>query len=281
MNVLTVNYHSKDAPASFLQSFRETGFAVIESHPVCWDLIEAVYAEWALFYKDPRRFDYLLDKSTQDGYIHGEQSETAKGATYKDLKEFYHMYYPWGRYPAFLSDNTRELFEQTFAMGLTLLTWLQEALPELVKQDFECPLPGMVSKDRTLQRILYYPALTGHETPGAIRAAAHEDINLMTLLPAATQPGLQVKDLAGRWHDVNIGPKTMVINAGDMLQELTQRYLISTTHRVINPERNGSMEPRMSIPTFIHPKGEVRLSSQYPTAEGYLNERLRELGLIQ
>jgi isopenicillin N synthase-like dioxygenase len=281
MHVLTVNYHSKDAPQSFLQSFRETGFAVIEGHPVSWDLIETVYAEWALFFKDPRRFDYLLDKSKQDGYIHGEQSETAKGAAYKDLKEFYHLYYPWGRYPSFLSDNTRELFEQTFQMGLTLLGWLQEALPVEIKNQFECDLPAMVAKERTLQRILYYPALTGEETPGAIRAAAHEDINLMTLLPAATQPGLQVKDLSGKWHDVNIGPRTMVINAGDMLQELTQKYLISTTHRVVNPEGKASVEPRMSIPTFIHPKGEVRLSPRYPTAEGYLNERLRELGLIQ
>ena len=70
----------------FLKSFRETGFAVIENHPVAWDLIEKVYAEWANFFTDPRRFDYLLDKAKQDGYIHQEQSEVAKGAVYKDLK---------------------------------------------------------------------------------------------------------------------------------------------------------------------------------------------------
>jgi isopenicillin N synthase-like dioxygenase len=280
MNVLTINFHDQNAPELFLQSFRETGFAVIENHPVSWSLIEKVYEEWASFFTDPRRFDYLLDKAKQDGYIHQEQSEVAKGAAYKDLKEFYHLYYPWGRYPSFLSDNTRKLFEETLDMGLVLLGWLQQTLPKNIKERFECQLPQMVAKDRTLQRILYYPPLQGDETPGAIRAAAHEDINLITLLPAATQPGLQVKDLKGQWHEVNIGPKTMVINAGDMLQELTQKYIISTTHQVINPEGSSRGEARMSIPTFFHPKAKIKLSDKYPTAEGYLNERLRELGLI-
>jgi isopenicillin N synthase-like dioxygenase len=280
MDVLTINFKDPAAPELLLKSFRETGFAVIENHPVSWDLIEKVYLEWQGFFQDPRRFDYVLDKVKQDGYIHQEQSEVAKGAAYKDLKEFYHLYYPWGRYPSFLSDHTRELFEQTLAMGLILLGWLEEQLPEKIKARFESPLPQMVSKERTLQRVLYYPALTGNETPGAIRAAAHEDINLITLLPAATQPGLQVKDLKGRWHDVRIGPKTMVINAGDMLQELTSKYIISTTHQVINPAGAEAKAARMSIPTFVHPKAEVKLSDRYPTAESYLKERLRELGLI-
>ena len=281
MDVLSFSFGDKNASKLLLKSFRETGFAVIKNHPVAWNLIEEVYAEWKLFFKDPRRFDYELDKAKQDGYIHGNQSETAKGAAYKDLKEFYHVYYPWGRYPAFLSDRTRELFHQTFEMGLTLLSWLQEELPKEIKKEFECDLPQMASKERTLQRILYYPALKGDETSGAIRAAAHEDINLITLLPAATQPGLQVKDLKGEWHEVKIGPKTMVINAGDMLQELTKRYIISTTHRVINPKGSGSREARMSIPTFFHPKAEIRLSDRYPTAQTYLDERLRELGLLK
>jgi isopenicillin N synthase-like dioxygenase len=280
MDVLTINFHEKNAPELFLKSFRETGFAVIENHPVSWDLIEKVYREWESFFHDPRRFDYLLDKAKQDGYIHQEQSEVAKGAAYKDLKEFYHLYYPWGRYPSFLSSHTRELFEQTLSMGLILLGWLQKTLPEKIKANFECVLPEMVSKERTLQRVLYYPALSGDETPGAIRAAAHEDINLITLLPAATQPGLQVKDLMGRWHNVQIGPQTMVINAGDMLQELTGKYIMSTTHQVINPEGLEAKSARMSIPTFFHPKAKIRLSDKYPTAESYLNERLRELGLI-
>ena len=165
-------------------------------------------------------------------------------------------------------------------LGLVLLSWLEKTLPQKIKANFECELPAMVAKDRTLQRILYYPALSGDEIPGAIRAAAHEDINLITLLPAATQPGLQVKDLQGKWHEVKIGPRTMVINAGDMLQELTQKYIISTTHQVVNPEGKGAREARMSIPTFFHPRAEVRLSEKYPSADGYLKERLRELGLL-
>jgi isopenicillin N synthase-like dioxygenase len=279
MNVLTINFNAKDAERRFLQSFRETGFAVIENHPVSWDLIDSVYHEWEVFFKDPRRFEYPLNSAKQDGYVSQDISETAKGATYKDLKEFYHLYYPWGRYPAFLSPDTRLLFQQTFRMGLKLLTWLQSTLPAEVKKSFECALPDMVAQDRTLQRVLYYPALQGNEVPEAIRAAPHEDINLITLLPAATSSGLQVKDLQGNWHDIPMGPRTMVINAGDMLQELTQKYIVSTTHRVINPEKAQKSVARMSIPTFFHPKATTRLSDRYPTAEAYLNERLGELGL--
>lgn len=280
MQVLTVDYNDPNAAKNLLKSFRETGFAVIENHPIHWDKIEKAFAEWAEFFNDPRRHDYILDKEKQDGYIPFEISETAKGSEHKDIKEFYHMYYPWGRYPDFMSNNSRELFDETIALGRTLLSWLQAELPEEVKSKFNCPLQDMVSIDRTLQRFLYYPAMKGNENPNAIRAAAHEDINLITLLPAATQPGLQAMDLEGNWHTVPINPGTMVLNAGDMLQELTNQYIVSTTHRVINPAGDKAKEARMTIPTFIHPKADVWLSDKYPTADGYLKERLGELGLM-
>ena len=137
----------------------------------------------------------------------------------------------------------------------------------------------MPCRERTLQRILYYPPLSGNEEAGAIRAAAHEDINLITLLPAATEPGLEAKDASGQWHKIQIDPHTLVINAGDMLQEVTDFHYISTSHRVVKPIGEKAGTDRLSLPLFVHPHAEDYLSERYTTAESYLLERLRELGL--
>jgi isopenicillin N synthase-like dioxygenase len=130
----------------------------------------------------------------------------------------------------------------------------------------------------TLLRLLYYPPLTGNEPQGAIRAAEHEDINMLTLLPSATAAGLQVKDVKGGWHDVPCDPGTIVVNVGDMLQRCSQHYYPSTTHRVINPEGEFARQPRLSMPLFLHARPEVKISPTQ-TAQEYLDERLRELGL--
>lgn len=131
----------------------------------------------------------------------------------------------------------------------------------------------------TLLRVLHYPPLTGEEEPGAIRAAAHEDINLLTILPAANEPGLQVKGTHGEWLDVPSDFGTLIINIGDMLQEASQGYFPSTTHRVINPTGGRRDNSRISIPLFLHPNPDVVLSEKY-TAGGYLEERLKELGVL-
>ena len=110
-----------------------------------------------------------------------------------------------------------------------------------------------------------------------MRAAAHEDINLITILPSSNQSGLQVKGSDGRWIDVPEGDDKLVVNIGDMLQEVSGGYYPSTTHRVINPTFAAN-KPRMSLPLFLHPRPDVRLSERY-TAASYLEERLRELGV--
>jgi len=121
--------------------------------------------------------------------------------------------------------------------------------------------------------------MSGDEEPGAIRAAAHEDINLLTILPAANEPGLQVKTKDGNWLDVPCDFGNLIINIGDMLQEASGGYFPSTTHRVVSPEGADTSKARVSLPLFLHPKPEVVLSSRY-TADSYLMERLRELGVI-
>jgi isopenicillin N synthase-like dioxygenase len=135
------------------------------------------------------------------------------------------------------------------------------------------------NNDKTLLRILHYPPLEGDEELGAIRAGAHEDINLLTVLPAANEPGLQVKTKEGDWLDVPCDFGNLIINIGDMLQEASGGYYPSTTHRVINPEGSDKTKSRISLPLFLHPKPDVVLSERH-TANSYLMERLRELGVI-
>jgi isopenicillin N synthase-like dioxygenase len=146
-----------------------------------------------------------------------------------------------------------------------------------VKATLPMPLSKMMDgSTRTLLRILHYPPLTGDEDPGAVRAAAHEDINLITVLPGSPEPGLQVKDLDGNWHDVAADPGTLAINAGDMLQLATKGFYPSTTHRVVNPTGDGRFRSRMSTPIFLHPADDTPLSPE-KTAFQYLQERIREL----
>ncbi|MED5427105.1 MAG: 2OG-Fe(II) oxygenase family protein, partial [Candidatus Neomarinimicrobiota bacterium] len=196
----------------------------------------------------------------------------------KDLKEFYHIY-PWGRYPVEISNATIELYECLVELTSVLLGWIQDETPDHVKSLFSIPLPEMIKRSKTnLLRILHYPPLDGGEEPGAIRGAAHEDINLITLLVAGTQPGLQVKDNNSNWHNVPCDIGSIAINAGDMLQEASGGYFPSTTHQVINPGNEIKNESRYSMPLFLHPRDEVVLSDRY-TAGQYLDERLKEIGL--
>ena len=133
----------------------------------------------------------------------------------------------------------------------------------------------MLCSQASLLRLLHYPPLTGDEEPHAERAAAHEDINVMTILPVAEQPGLQVKDKQGNWVDVASVRGELVVNSGDMLKEMTAGFYPSTTHRVVNPAGGGAFAnvSRISIPFFLTPRPEVVLSDRY-TSASYLEERL-------
>lgn len=280
MNILTVDYQSPNADKQFAESLHKTGFGIIKNHPIPWEKITQSYKEWEDFFHHPNRFDYKFNPDTQDGYVSSDLSETAKGHTEKDIKEFYHLYFPWGRYPEMISENSRELFELKFEFAKELLSWIEAALPAEIQQKLAMPLSETIAKDRTLHRILYYPPLKGDEPEGAVRAAAHEDINLITILPAASASGLEAKDASGNWHRVEPDPKTLVVNIGDMLQEMTDFYYISTTHRVVKPKGEQAGKPRMSMPLFLHPAQDVPMSDRYPTARDYWNERMQELGLM-
>ena len=277
MNVRTVNYTDSNAAHEFTRSLRQTGFSVLTHHPVPIELVDQVYAEWADFFSSESKINYLFDPDKQDGFF-PIGSESAKGYSTKDLKEFYHIY-PWGRYPNEISGATSELYGHLVELTSVLLGWIQDETPDHVKSLFSIPLPEMIKRSKTnLLRILHYPPLDGGEEPEAIRGAAHEDINLITLLVAGTQPGLQVQDLNNKWHDVPCDHGSLAINGGDMLQEASSGYFPSTTHQVINPGDGIQNESRYSMPLFLHPRDEVVLSDRY-TAREYLDERLVEIGL--
>ena len=139
------------------------------------------------------------------------------------------------------------------------------------------PLSDMVDgSDHTLLRVLHYPPLLGGEEPDAVRAAAHTDINLLTLLPAATEPGLQIRYQDGSWLDVPCDFGLLIVNIGDMLAEASGHYFPSTVHQVLNPSGADRAKRRISLPLFLHPRREVVLSERY-TVGSYFDERMREL----
>lgn len=279
MHVRTVSYRNKDAARQFAESLRETGFGVLTDHPVSHELIQGIFGDWAEFFDSEDKHKYLFDPRLQSGYF-PFRTENAKGAKQKDLKEFFH-FYPNTKLPPVVEKRTRDAYRELLALSSELLQWIEEFLPADIRAKLSEPLTRMIeNSEESLLRPIHYPALTGAEEEGAIRAAAHEDINLITVLIAATAPGLQVQNAQGEWFEVKCDPGTLVINAGDMLKMATGGFYASTTHRVINPAGPESRKPRYSMPLFLHARKEVRLNERY-TAGSYLEERLLEIGLLK
>ena len=280
MNVAVIDYRSRVAPSALAESLRATGFAVIVAHPLDPELVRLVQEEWLAFFDGTDKWDYVPDPGAQDGYNPLDAKEVAVGATLADIKEFFH-WYPWGRQPPALHEATAQLYRDATALGATLLGWLQAATPAQVSTQFSVPLPDMLEGSRrTMLRLLRYPPVTGQEPPGSLRAAAHEDIDLLTVLPAATQPGLQVQDLQGRWHDVACDPGGVVVNGGDMLTLASGGFFPSTTHRVLLPSVEDGHPSRVSTPLFLHPADTVELAAGI-TAWDALRERLRQIRAIE
>ncbi len=276
MHLPVVDFQSPTAAADFCNSLHETGFGVLRNHPLDQALVETIYKEWLNFFKSDAKHAYAQDPVRMDGYFSPTVSETAKNHTQRDLKEFFHIY-PWGRYPAEVSDAARRYYQAGSALAATLLGWVEAHSPADVRARYAMPLPDMLSgSEHTLLRVLHYPPLTGTEPPNAVRAAAHGDINLLTILPAATEPGLQVLGKDQAWHDVPCDFGLLIVNIGDMLQEASGHYYPSTVHRVLNPVGAAAHKSRISLPLFLHPRRDVVLSERY-TVGSYFDERMREL----
>ncbi len=276
MDVAVVDYTAPDAPETFTRSLRETGFAVLVNHPLPWSLVEQIYAEWAALFDSPAVEQYLMDPDGQVGWFPPDKSETAKGASVRDLKEFFHVY-DWSVYPAEVSDAAMQYRRIAMELANTLLDWVEANTPDEVTERLSMPLSSMMDgSTRTLLRVLRYPPLTGEEPEGAVRAAAHEDINLLTVLPAADEPGLELLGTNGQWYAVPCDPGSLAVNAGEMLDLATGGYFPATTHRVVNPTGDGARRSRMSLPLFLHPADDVVLEDGR-TAKEFLLRRIAEL----
>lgn len=275
MRVAVVDYTAADAPERFTASLRETGFAVLTNHPLDWSLVERVYAEWSDFFDDAAVREYATTDS-MTGYFPPDVSETAKGFQVKDLKEFFHVY-PWSPYPAEVSDAALRYREQAMEVALTLLDWVNANTPAEIADRLSMPLSKMMDgSTRSLLRVLRYPPLPADVPDGAVRAAAHEDINLLTVLPASDQPGLELLGADGDWFPVPCDPGSLAVNGGEMLDLATAGYYPATTHRVVNPSGDAARHSRMSLPMFLHPADDVVLADDR-TAYEFLTQRIREL----
>ena len=289
----------------FGDSFRRTGFAVVEGHGIPQDTIDTAWDAAKRFFalpEDVKRRYHLPGGAGQRGYT-PFGVETAKGAKLSDLKEFWHVgrELPDGHpYRQYMRDNVwptevegfREhlygMFEDLDRLGARVLRAIARYL-KLGDDFFE----DKVQLGNSVLRMLHYPPVPA-DAPG-VRAGAHEDINVITLLLGAEEAGLQLLDRDGQWLDIAPPPGALVVNIGDMLQRLTNHVLPSTTHRVVNPapERRGFA--RYSTPFFLHfnpdfpietlpstitPDNPDRYVGKTILAEDYLTERLREIRLL-
>ncbi len=276
MKLEAVDYTDRHAAEAFVESLRNTGFGVLRNHPIPQRVVDDLYTQWKAFFHDETKHEFLYNPEKYDGFFPAEQAEAAKGRLTRDIKEYFH-YYPWGQCPEPLRESLQHYYDLAGGLATELLNWVEQYSPETVAAGYAEPLSQMMEgSQQSLLRVLHYPPLAGHEAPDAIRASAHEDINLLTILPAANEPGLQVQLNDGSWLDVPCDFGNLIVNIGDMLQEASGGYFPSTTHRVVNPEGMAQNRSRISVPLFLHPRPDVVLSERY-TAGAYLAERLAEL----
>jgi isopenicillin N synthase-like dioxygenase len=287
------------AAAAFGDAFRRTGFAVVSDHGIPQALIDRALAATKALFALPEavKAAYVVPGGGGQRGLTPFGIEAAKGAARADLKEFWHVgrdlpaghrfvaTMPANLWPAEVPDfqpAVGALYAALDAAGRRMLRAIAVHLG-LAAAFFDAP----VAEGNSILRLLHYPPVQGAEA-GAIRAGAHEDINVITLLLGAEEAGLQLLGKDGEWHDVAAPEGSLVCNIGDMLQRLTGGRLPSTTHRVINPAPERAAFPRYSTPFFLHFRPDYRIMTmpggpiEAPpiTADAYLHERLREIKLL-
>ncbi|MFT4977318.1 MAG: isopenicillin N synthase-like dioxygenase [Myxococcota bacterium] len=303
------DFHDPLRRGAFVQALgdaiKDLGFVRVTGHSLDPDTVQTAYQVARDFFYQPSEAKdrYLIHGGAgQRGYT-PFKAESAKDSELPDLKEFWHVgrelaaghplasVYPPNIWPegmdAFRS-TLLAMFDQLETCSNILLSGLSEYLGQGPDR-----LVEMVEDGNNILRVLHYPSLDDTTVvPGAVRAAAHEDINLITLLITSTASGLQLKARDGSWLDIDAEPGEIVADSGDMLSRLTNGVIPSTTHRVVNPDDPSSN--RFSMPYFVHPRPEVSLrvldncrgpgfATPPPdiTAQGYLDVRLEELGLTR
>ena len=269
MEIKVCNLRSNEFESDLVKSVENTGFAVLTKHGIDHGFIKETAMAWRLFFLANQEYKahFVNSLDPNMGYK-GLRQEKAVGAKVADLKEFFH-WRPGQKMPHEVWALTQHMFYQLEDIGQKVLSVLGKHSDVGSKFADDC-----WNSDNTLFRSLYYPAMDFSQEPDAVRAAAHEDINHITLLVAASAPGLQVKDTKGNWNNVPHEENSLVLNIGDMLQLASGGRYRSTTHRVVNPD--SSRSDRVSMPLFIHPSSSTILA-QGINAQEYLNQRLAEI----
>ncbi|MFT6096803.1 MAG: isopenicillin N synthase-like dioxygenase [Nonlabens sp.] len=286
-------------------AYEGIGFVALKNHFLSDELVEQLYTEVEKFFQLPKATKVGYERPElggQRGYV-SFGKEHAKGKKEGDLKEFWHFGQevdPDANLEEVYPDNVvvKELPEfnntgmQAYKMlektGIYVLRAL--SLHIGLKENY---FDHWASNGNSILRPIHYPPITS-EPDNAVRAGAHGDINLITLLMGASAPGLQVQNRAGEWLDAIAQEDELVINVGDMLQRHTNNKLKSTIHRVVNPPRELWHTSRYSIPFFLHPRSDMKLDcldecvdKEHPkqhediTAGDFLHQRLVEIGLIK
>ena len=309
MNLATLPVLSLESDPAALsrdlgESFRTFGFAMVKDHGLDPDLVARGWELTRAFFALPdaqKRAYFVPGQAGARGYT-PFGTEIAKGAKAHDLKEFWHVGrdLPPGHplaasMPPNVWPSVPEGFHATFAalyaefdrVGAAILARIAVWLG--LEADWFAPA---IADGNSVLRLLHYPPVPDAQG-GAIRAGAHEDINLITLLLGAEEAGLELLTREGNWIGVSPPEGALVVNIGDMLQRLTNHVLPSTTHRVRNPDGPRATFSRYSMPFFLHLRSDFAFhtlpqcitdqnTDRYPvsiTADDYLQERLREIGL--
>jgi isopenicillin N synthase-like dioxygenase len=284
-------------------AYENIGFVSVKNHFLSQSLEENLYQQVKAFFGLPieTKEKYEIPGiAGQRGYI-SFGKEHAKGRTVGDLKEFWHF----GQYVDDADPIKQEYPENVTVSELPEFNAVGKEAYQLLEKTGQYMLraiaiflglnedffDGKIHHGNSILRPIFYGPILD-DPKDAVRAAEHEDINLITLLMGASADGLQVLNKQNEWVSVTALPDHLVVNVGDMLQRLTNNRLKSTTHRVVNPPREMWGTPRYSIPFFLHPRSEMRLDCldscitpenpihYEPISAGeYLHERLQEIGL--
>lgn len=285
--------------AALFEGFKYFGFIILKDHGVDRGLLSCAYDQSRQFFDRPEdeKHNYNAGPDGQRGYTPFGR-EHAKDSKFPDLKEFWHVgrefepgspladVYPpniWPDKPEDFRETFTTLYDALEEAGLIMLEALAPALG--VDNDF---FRNMATNGNSILRLLHYPPIPDDADPNCVRAAAHEDINLITILVAAEGGGLELLDRNGKWLPVETDPDNLIVDAGDMLARVCNDVIPATTHRVVNP--SGPNVSRYSMPFFMHPHSDAMLSclesckgtgAKYPdiTAGDFLQQRLEEIGL--
>ncbi len=285
------------------QSLQSFGFFKLTGHGLNKSLVAETYLAHERFFAldEGLKIPYDRAKGGQRGYTPFGR-EKAKDSQEPDLKEFFHVgqelasndpyfdVYGHNIWPDEVPEM-KALSNQLFAAMEAIASDLLIALAIYFDID-EGVFANMMVNGNHVLRSIHYPPITDHHNTNAIRAAAHEDINLITLLIESKGQGLELLTADGNWLPIDALEGDIVVDSGDMLSRVCNGEVPSTTHRVVNPPGHANVS-RYSMPFFVHPFPSCDLTvldrfvsaekpAQFPptTAHAFLTERLKQIGLI-